>query len=149
MPTPSKKNQPATASKPAAVAPVAVTAKPDPDALVSIFNKNPPGGDYVHHIYEDKKREDGTPIGRRVVAEYRASGREFSNVPRWVAEFWKRMYPGIIVDGTEVSKSPAAPPASNERVAALEGENSELKRRLENLEGMIAELQRSPEGAQV
>lgn len=125
---------------------IAIATEPDPNELVSIFNKNPPGGDVVHHVYEDVKNGDGAVVSRRPKIEWRAHGRDFSNVPRWVAGLWKRQFPGIIVDGTDVSKGRSSTPATNERVAAVEGENVELKKRLANMEAMIAELQRAPTG---
>jgi hypothetical protein len=124
-----------------------VAAEPDRNELVSIFNNNPPGGDFVHAIYEDVKRSDGTISARKVVAEYRAPGRDFSNVPRWVADLWKKQFPGVIRDGAEVSRGGRAAPVANERVSALEGENAELKKRLDSLEALIAELQGAPGGA--
>lgn len=119
-----------------------VAEAPDRNELVAIFNKNPPGGDFVHHVYEIVKAEDGRVIGQKPKAEFRAVARGFSHVPRWVAALWMKQAPGTIVDAAGVGQRSSSPVAV-ERVSALEGENSELKTRLANMEKMIAELQKT------
>lgn len=118
----------------------AVNAEADLNKLVSIFNKNPPGGDFVHHVYEPVYNEDNKVVRKKVKTEWRIGGRQFANVPRWIATLWMKQNPGSIVSGESVSKGASAPPASNERVQALEGENSELKTRVANMEKMLADL---------
>lgn len=125
---------------------VAILEQPDQDELVSIFNKNPPGGDFVHHVYTPIKNGDGTVVGRKVASEFRAEARNFSNVPRWLAELWKKQAPHAIVDGQAVSRGKSAPPASSEEIAGLKSENVELKKRLDNMAAMIEELRKSPGG---
>ena len=125
---------------------IAAPTEPDRNELVSIFNKNPPGGDFVHHIYEPVKDSEGRIIRDRVKTEFRAAGRDFSNVPRWIAELWKKQNPGIIVDGQSISRGNAAIPVPSEQVSAALAENAELKKSLANLESMVAELQTNPEG---
>jgi hypothetical protein len=121
----------------------AVAAAPDPNELVSIFNRNPPGGDFVHHIYEDVKNGDGTVVQKKRKLEWRARAREFANVPRWVAELWKHQSPATIVDGSQVSKGAPAPAQDPEVVKALVGENADLKTRLSNMEKMVEDLRKA------
>jgi len=125
-----------------ASAPAPILPEPDRNELVAIFNKNPPGGDFVHHVYEDVKAEDGRVVGKKPKAEFRAVARGFSHVPRWVAALWMKQAPGTIVDAAGVGQRSSAP-VQSERVAAVEAENSELKTRLLNMEKMISELQRT------
>lgn len=127
----------------AEAAPAAEEKKPDPNELVSVFNHNPPGGDYVHHLYEEVRTEDGRIVARNRKTEFRAVAQGFSNVPRWIAELWKRLAPDAIVDGQTVAKGAKAPPASSERISALEAENADYKTRLANMEKMLAELKAS------
>lgn len=139
-------NSEAPASEPAApaaatiVQPPAGAADPDPNELVSVFNKNPPGGDYVHHTYEDLKTADGVVIKKKEKLEWRVGGRSFAHVPRWIAALWMKQAPGIIIDGAKAAAGAPQKPLDAARVSALETENTDLKTRLGNMEFMIAEL---------
>ena len=122
------------------------SAAPDRNELVSVFNKNPPGGDFVHHLYEDVTNGDGAVVKKRVKTEYRLAGRSFGHVPRWVAELWMKQAPHQVISGEEASKGAPVAPAQTERVAALEGENADLKKRLANLEKLTENLRADPTG---
>ncbi len=125
----------------------ALAAQLDPNELVPIFNHNPPGGDYVHHLYEDVKviDENGKErvTGRKRVAEFRAVGRGFSNVPRWVADKWKKMFPGVVVDAASVGRS-TVPTIAPEQIASVVNENAALKARLDSMQKVIDALQAAP-----
>jgi hypothetical protein len=145
-PKSSKAKDLAPSSDPTPEAPVvetAAVAEPDPNELVSIFNRNPKGGDFVEHVYEDIKNGDGNVIKRKAKIEWRAVGSGFSTVPRHVAEKWKRMFPTAIVDSSEVTKARAPAPADVELTKAALAENADLKVRLLNMEKMISDLQRA------
>lgn len=92
----------------------------DPNEMVSIFNKSPKYGDYVH-------------------GEYRAEAGAFTKVPRWLADKWKKMFPGVIVDPSGVG-APRGHSPSNAEVVQLRKENSDLAERVKNMEKLVSDL---------
>lgn len=124
---------PANAAAPA-------TAPDRSQEMVSVFNKGPKFGDFVHPIYEDVKDETGRVTGRRKKLTYTAEAQAFSRVPQWLADLWKKQSPDQIVDADAVG-APKNHQPTNAEVASLRAQNSDLSARFAGLEKLVQELQ--------
>jgi hypothetical protein len=110
------------------------------DELVQIYNKNAKGGDYVHDVYQDIVNSDGRVIEKHVTKRYRSEAGAFAQVPRWVADLWKKQAPGVIVDSADVGAPSTGFQVPNDRVLKVEAENADLKNRIAVLEDAIKAL---------
>lgn len=129
-----------TSNKAAAAgkSPAASTAD---DELVSVYNKSPQGGDFVHEIYEKIMDEDGKRVLQCVVVKrWVAEAGKFTQVPRWLALLWKRQHPKAILDGDKVGQPSNALQVKDEKIRRLESQNQEYETRLKNMEQMVARL---------
>jgi hypothetical protein len=128
----------AVSPAPAQVAPA--TPQPGPNDLVSIYNRSPKFGDFVHDTYVDVKDSDGRTVARKVGNTYRAPAGAFTKVPRWIAELWKKQAPRWIVDSESVG-APSGHSSATAEVVELRQKNADMDARMKNMEKLIADLQ--------
>jgi hypothetical protein len=114
-----------------------VAGVPDQNELVQVYNRSPKGGDYVEHIYEELRDSDGRLYGRKPKKEWRAEAGAFAQVPRWLADKWKKQAPKVIVDSATVGAPSTGFQAPNDRVEKLEKDNGALLERIASLEAAL------------
>lgn len=122
----------------AAPAPAAINPK---DELVSIYNRGPAFGDFVHPVYITETDAEGR-VRTKKIEEYRARPGTFSRVPRWLADLWKKQSPKYIVDSAEIGAPKDHAPTTKE-VLELRTENKDMRQRMENMEKLIEQLSSS------